>query len=75
MSTIQDAIDTHGATAVYQAASRHMEGDTTALPGVGLNPDSMGDAWRIQSEAYKQMPMQDQVEDQVDVASKLSTRT
>ena len=75
MSDIQKAIDTHGATAVYQAASRHMEGDTAALPDVGLNPDSMGDVWRIQGQAFEQMPMQDQVEDQVDVASKLAKRT
>ena len=75
MGVTQKAIDTHGPTAVYQAASKHMEGDAQALPGVGLQPESMGDVWRIQSKAYEQMPMQDRVEDQVGVASKLAKPT
>lgn len=54
--TIDQAIRQHGAQAVYDAAGRHMAGDTShGLASVGLTARSMGDVWRTQSAAYAQL--------------------
>lgn len=56
MTTTADAIRAHGAQAVYDAASRHMAGDTArGLQSVGLVAISLGDVFRIQSEAYAEL--------------------
>ncbi|MEQ6885954.1 hypothetical protein [Salicola sp. Rm-C-2C1-2] len=57
---VEQAIDTHGAETVYQAAAQYLEGDTTALAAVGLEVESLGEAWRIQSIAWQSMPLEDQ---------------
>ncbi|MCU6502252.1 hypothetical protein LPN04_31105 [Rugamonas sp. A1-17] len=42
------ACDEFGAGSVFNAVVRGMEGDTSALPGVGLeNGQNMGDMWRV----------------------------
>lgn len=54
--TTQDAIRTHGAKAVYDAASRHMAGDRVrGLASVGLSATTMGDVYAIQSAAYAEL--------------------
>lgn len=56
MTTIQRAIQDHGAKAVYQAATAHMAGDkVNGLAKVGLSATTMGEVFAIQTEAYKQM--------------------
>lgn len=55
-ATVQAAIRAHGAQAVYDAACRHMAGDKArGLDSVELSPDTLGDVWRVQSEAYAQL--------------------
>ena len=50
---IVHAINTYGAEAVYVAAHRHMGGDARGgLATVGLQPRTMGEAWRAMSAAY-----------------------
>ena len=54
--TTADAIRKHGAQAVYDAANRHLAGEKiTGLVSVGLVAKSMGDVYRIQSEAYAEL--------------------
>jgi hypothetical protein len=54
--TITEAIQTHGAQAVYDAASRHMGGDFKhGLASVGLSAQTMADVFAIQSRAYAEM--------------------
>lgn len=54
--TINEAIQTYGAQAVYDAASRHMAGDMArGLRCVGLSARNMGDVYAIQREAYAQL--------------------
>ena len=51
-----EAIRVHGAQAVYDAANRHMAGDTErGLVSVGLTASTMGDVWAVQSQAYAEM--------------------
>lgn len=69
----QQAIQTHGADAVYKAATKYMEGHTRALEAVGLNVEGMGGAWRVQSAAYRELSLMTVVEDQAEVAAKLAT--
>ena len=57
---VEQAIDTHGAEVVYQAAGRYLEGDTTALQAVGLEVKSLGDAWRILTSAWQSMSLEEQ---------------
>lgn len=54
MNALNQSIQTHGAQAVYNAASQHMA-DGKTLAQVGLRANNMGDVWRIQSEAYAQL--------------------
>ncbi|WP_143421414.1 hypothetical protein [Halovibrio salipaludis] len=56
---VDQAIDTHGAEAVYQAAARYLEGDSDALAAVGLAVEDLGEAWRVQSAAWQSMPLED----------------
>lgn len=55
MSAIDAAIITYGAAAVYQAATRHMAGQSGGLETVGIAPVTMGDVWAAQSAAYALM--------------------
>ena len=57
---VEQAIDTHGAETVYQAAARCLEGDSNALAEVGLEVDELSEAWHIQSTAWQSMPLEDQ---------------
>ncbi|MFO7787889.1 MAG: hypothetical protein R6W87_08995 [Halospina sp.] len=57
---VEQAIDTHGAETVYQAAARYLEGDSKALAAVGLDVEELSEAWRIQSSAWQSMPLEDQ---------------
>lgn len=64
MSKIQQAIQQHGAKAVYEAATAHMAGDKkNGLTKVGLQAKTMGEVFAIQTEAYKQMGQADQAID------------
>ena len=46
MNTISQAINQHGAVAVYTAAHRHSGGDTDrGLHSVGLRPKTRRDVW------------------------------
>jgi len=55
MDPIQQAIDRHGAQAVYDAASSRIQCNLTALTGVGLTALGHSRASRIQSQAYRQL--------------------
>jgi hypothetical protein len=64
MSKTQQAIQQHGAKAVYQAATSHMAGDKpNGLAKVGLTAKTMGEVFAIQTEAFKQMGPADQAID------------
>ena len=72
MSKTQQAIQQHGAKAVYQAATAHMAGDkANGLDKVGLTAKTMGDVFGIQTEAYKQMGPADQAIDNAQAAAAL----
>lgn len=74
MSTTQQAIQQHGAKAVYQAATAHMAGDkANGLSKVGLAAATMGDVFAIQTEAYKQMGPADQAIDNAQAAATLES--
>ena len=70
--TINEAIHTHGATAVYYAAARFTEGDTDALSAVGIDGQGLGLAWRVMGAAHREMDEQDIVHEQVAVAARLA---
>lgn len=54
--TMVEAIRLHGASAVYQAAYRHMGGNTArGLSTVGLSARTMADVNAILSAAYAKM--------------------
>ncbi|MBA4743214.1 MAG: hypothetical protein H2060_10980 [Azoarcus sp.] len=56
MDGLTRAIEEYGAQAVYEAAHRHMAGDTArGLRTVGLNAHTTLEAWRILDEAYRLM--------------------
>ena len=72
MTNIQQAIQQHGAKAVYQAATAHMAGDkSNGLFKVGLTAKTMGDVFAIQTEAYKQMGPAPQVIDSAQAGAAL----
>jgi uncharacterized protein (DUF4415 family) len=72
MSKTQQAIQKHGAKAVYQAATAHMAGDkANGLTKVGLVANTMGEVFAIQTEAYKQMGPADQAIDAADATAAL----
>ena len=74
MSTTQQAIQQHGAKAVYQAATAHMAGDkANGLSKVGLAAATMGDVFAIQTEAYKQMGPADQAIDNAQATAALES--
>lgn len=63
MDTIDEAINKHGAKAVYNAAVAHMEGDKQALPSVDLGAANMGVAYSVMLAAHEQMSATDQAAD------------
>jgi hypothetical protein len=74
MSKTQQAIQQHGAKAVYQAATAHMAGDkANGLDKVGLTATTMGDVFAIQTEAYKQMGPADQAIDNAQTTATLES--
>lgn len=74
MSKTQQAIQQHGAKAVYQAATAHMAGDkANGLSKVGLQAKTMGDVFAIQTEAYKQMGPADQAIDNAQATAALDS--
>ena len=54
-TTIQQAINSHSAKTVYHAADQRMRGNHGPLNALGLSAKTLGDALRIQSEAYRQI--------------------
>lgn len=66
------AIRTHGAKTVYDAACSALEGDYSKLAALGLNVTTMGEAWRIQTSAYKSMTAGQRAEEQMAVNAKLA---
>ena len=68
MDLIQNAINTHGAKAVYDAAIKRMEGDTKPLEKVGLIAENMGVAYAIQMQAYNKMTPEQQAKDYWDAS-------
>jgi predicted HicB family RNase H-like nuclease len=72
MRETQQAIQQHGAKAVYQAATSHMAGDkANGLAKVGLTAKTLGEVFAIQSEAYKQMGPADQAIDHAQATAAL----
>ena len=65
----QNAIDNHGAKAVYDAAIKRMEGNSKPLERVGLIAQNMGVAYEIQMQAHKQMSPEQQTKDYWDACS------
>lgn len=76
MSGIQQAIQQHGAKAVYKAATAHMAGDkVNGLSSVGLSATTMGEVFAVQTEAYKQMGPADQAIDYAQAGAQLAATT
>lgn len=76
MSKIQQAIQQHGAKAVYQAANAQMAGNKAeGLAKVGLTAKTMGEVFAIQTEAYKQMGAADQAIDNAQATAALESIT
>ena len=67
MINIQHAVSEHGAEAVYQAACAAMDGDYSKLAEMGIEASTLGDAWRIQSSAYKSMSNGERAKEQMTV--------
>lgn len=65
------AIREHGAPAVYKAACAALEGDYQPLAGLGVKAHTLGDAWRIQTQAYKSMTPGERAAEQMAVNSDL----
>jgi len=69
---IADAIQKHGAKAVYDAAHRHAAGDKThGLECVGLAPQTMRDVWDAMSAAYSQMSEAERAIENAQASSRL----
>ena len=69
---IQQAIQTHGATAVYYAAVRATEGNIDALQSVDINGRGLSLAWDVMSAAHRAMSDQDITQEQIATAAKLA---
>lgn len=71
MIKIQRAVAEHGAEAVYQAACAAMEGDYSKLAEMGIDVATLGDAWRVQTAAYKSMSTGERAKEQMAVNGEL----
>lgn len=71
MISIQPAVRQYGAERVYQAACAAMEGDYSKLANMGIEATSLGDAWRVQSAAYKSMTVCERAKEQMLVNGEL----
>lgn len=69
---ISEAIQKHGAKAVYEAAHRHAAGDRAqGLESVGLAPKTMRDVWDAISSAYAQMSEAERAIENAQASSRL----
>lgn len=66
-----DAIETHGARAVYGAAIAQMEGRTPDLRSLGLEPETLGDVDRIMSLAFRRLSGAEKLIDRVQAQHRL----
>ena len=71
MIKIQHAVSRHGAEAVYQAACAAMAGDYSQLAEMEIEAASLGDAWRVQTAAYKSMTAGERAKEQMTVNGEL----
>ena len=71
MIKIQHAVREHGAQAVYQAACAAMEGDYSKLSAMGIEAKALGEAWQVQTAAYKSMTAGERAREQMDVNGEL----
>lgn len=67
MIKIQHAVAEHGAESVYQAACAAIDGDYSKLAGMGIEVATLGDAWRVQTAAYKSMTKGERAKEQMAV--------
>lgn len=56
---VQRATDEHGATTVYRAAAEYMDGNTSLLTTLGLEPESLEMVQKIMTIAYNAIPDSD----------------
>lgn len=71
-TTIQAAIDTHGAKTVYAAANSRLAGSHNELKRVGLKAEDLGQTNMIAKIAYGQMSSVDQRADEASAESDLN---
>ncbi len=71
MIKIQHAVREHGAESVYQAACAAMEGDYSKLGAMDIEVKTLGDAWRVQTAAYKSMTAGERAREQMAVNGEL----
>lgn len=67
----QQAIREHGAKVVYQAACAALNGDYSKLQEIGIEAAGLGDAWRIQTSAYKSLTPGERAAEQMAVNGEL----
>lgn len=67
----QQAIREHGAKVVYQAACAALNGDYSSLLELGIEATDLGDAWRVQTSAYKSMTPGERAGEQMAVNGEL----
>jgi len=71
-TTVQTAIDTHGAQTVYAAANSRLAGTHNDLTRVGLKAEDLGQANMIATIAFGQMSSLDQRADEASAESDLN---
>ena len=69
---IPEAIQTHGAQAIYQAACRALEGDYSHLARLGIQASTLRTAWDVQSIAYRAMTPREQASETASVAIEMA---
>lgn len=71
---VAEAINRHGAEAVYRAACRALEGDYSHLARLGIQASTLRTAWDVQSIAYRAMTEYEQATEVASVAVELARR-
>lgn len=72
MIKIEQAVSEHGAEAVYKAACAGLEGNLSKLQAMGVEVATLGEAWQVQSAAYRLLTPGQKAMEQMEVNAGLS---
>lgn len=75
MIKTQNAIQVHGAKAVYAAACSAINGDYAPLAEMGIEISSLGDAYRVQTSAFKSMSKGERAADKMAINNEMMAIT